>query len=272
MKYLIVFVGYIAFFLPVLSQAATIDDSIVAEMAAHDVILLGEVHDNPIHHDRQQAFVAALHPKAIVWEMLTQKQAAMVSDALIANRAALEQTLDWAASNWPAFEMYYPIFEAAPDAKTFGGHVPRAEARAAFQEGVLVVFGAEFARYGLDAALPDEEQSNREAGQLAAHCDALPEDLLPKMVAIQRLRDATLARAVVAAYTETGGPVVVITGSGHVRKDWGVPSYLARVAPEIRVFALGQSEAGQSVGEFDLVLDSPAVEREDPCAAFKSKE
>ena len=272
MKYLIVFVAFITLLLPAASQATSVDDGVVAEMAKHDVILLGEVHDNPQHHANQQAFVAALHPRAIVWEMLTPDQAATVTEALIADRAALEQVLDWAASKWPAFDMYYPIFAAAPGAKTFGGHVPRAEARAAFSKGVSTVFGAEAALYGLDAALLEDEQSMRESGQMTAHCDALPEDLLPQMVAIQRLRDATLARAVVAAVAETGGPVVVITGSGHVRKDWGVPSYLARVAPDISVFSLGQSEAGQSVGDFDLVLDSPAVEREDPCAAFKSKE
>jgi uncharacterized iron-regulated protein len=90
------------------------------------------------------------------------------------------------------------------------------------------------------------------------------------MVAVQRLRDAVLARAVVQAMAETGGPVAVITGNGHARRDWGVPAYLSRVAPEWEVFVLGQTEAGAPLaGGFDAVLSAPAVDRPDPCAAFR---
>lgn len=242
------------------------------ELAGYDVVLLGEAHDNPHHHAHQRAIVATLQPRAIVWEMLTVDQADLVTADMIGDLAALGRALKWAESSWPSFDMYGPIFQAAPAAVSYGGHVPRPAARAAFKTGVAAAFGDGAAQYGLLSALPDAEQAARDAGQMAAHCNALPEDLLPKMVAIQRLRDATLARAVVQAFTETGGPVVVITGSGHVRTDWGVPAYLARVAPELSVFALGQSEDGNLVGDYDAILDSPAVDRGDPCAAFKTKE
>jgi len=164
--------------------------------------------------------------------------------------------------------MYYPIFQAS-DAPVYGAMVPRAAARAAMEVGASVAFGADAARFGLTVPLADEEQAAREAGQMAAHCDALPPEMLPTMVQIQRLRDASLARAVLSAIEETGGPVVVITGNGHARKDWGVPSFLRRMEPGLRVFVLGQSEDGFSEGTFDAVLDAPAVEREDPCAVFK---
>jgi hypothetical protein len=36
----------------------------------------------------------------------------------------------------------------------------------------------------------------------------------------------------------------------------------------LAVFALGQSEAGQIDGPFDLVIDAAPVPRDDPCAAF----
>ncbi|MFT4962711.1 MAG: putative iron-regulated protein [Paracoccaceae bacterium] len=247
------------------------DGSAATKMAGYDVVLLGETHDNPDHHTRQKEIVTALQPTAIVWEMLTQEQAAKVSDALIADQSALEAALEWDKSGWPSFDLYYPIFQAVTGAKSYGGHVPRPAARAAFRTGIKAAFGDEAGAYGLMDPLTADEQTAREASQMRAHCDALPEELLPDMVAIQRLRDARLAQAVVKAYAATGGPVVVITGTGHARKDWGVPVYLARVAPELTVFALGQFEAGSSVGEFDLVLDSPAVDRDDPCAAFKDK-
>lgn len=244
---------------------------IAKEMAGYDVVFLGETHDNPGHHDNQRAIVASLKPRAIVWEMLTQEQAEQVTETLIVDKAGLDQALDWANSGWPPFDMYYPIFQAQPAAKSYGGHLPRTEARTAFETGIEAAFGEEAKAYGLTEPLAQVEQSAREASQMRAHCDAMPKEMMPNMVDIQRLRDAILARAIVNAYAETGGPVAVITGTGHARKDWGVPAYLVRVAPELTVYALGQSEDGHTVGAFDYVLDSPKVDRDDPCDAFKDK-
>lgn len=237
---------------------------------AQDIVILGEVHDNPAHHAEQAARVAALKPRALVFEMLTPDQAARVTPDLIADPEAMAEALDWAESGWPDFAMYHPIFAAAPEAAIFGALVPREAARAVIEGGLAESFGDGAGAYGLSEPLPEAEQAAREALQLAAHCDALPEKMLPGMVAVQRLRDAVLARAVIRAMEETGGPVAVITGNGHARRDWGVPSYLARVAPDLEVFVLGQTEDGAPLqGGFDEVVSAPAVARPDPCAAFR---
>jgi uncharacterized iron-regulated protein len=269
MRKLSILVSFVVMCWPLSSLAEGTADVLIKEMAKHDIILLGETHDNPAHHERQRAFVEALKPRAIVWEMLTQEQAERVSETLIADQSGLEQTLDWANSGWPPFDFYYPIFQAMPTAISYGGHLPRPQARSAFKTGVAGAFGDKAKAYGLLNPLTESEQATREASQMRAHCDAMPEEMLPNMVDIQRLRDAILAQAIVTAYAETGGPVAVITGSGHARRDWGVPIYLERVAAELSVFSLGQSEDGQIVGEFDRVLDSPKVDRDDPCAVFK---
>jgi uncharacterized iron-regulated protein len=105
---------------------------------------------------------------------------------------------------------------------------------------------------------------------MQAHCDALPEDMLPGMVGVQRLRDAVLARAVVRAMDDTGGPVAVITGNGHARRDWGMPAILALAAPDLDIWVLGQTEADQPLeGDFDIVKSAPAPDRPDPCAVFQ---
>jgi uncharacterized iron-regulated protein len=271
MNKLSLLVGFMLLCWPLPTLAQNSVAMIVKEMAGYDVVLLGETHDNPDHHDNQRAIVESLKPRAIVWEMLTHEQAEKVTETLIADKAGLDQALDWANTGWPSFDMYYPIFQALSEANSYGGHLPRDAARLAFNTGIETAFGGEAKAYGLTEPLAEVEQSAREASQMRAHCDAMPEEMLPNMVDIQRLRDAILARAIVNAFAETGGPVAVITGTGHARKDWGVPVYLARVVPEITVFALGQSEDGQIVGEFDSVLDSPKVARDDPCAAFKDK-
>lgn len=231
-------------------------------------MFLGENHDNPHHHARQAELTAEISPKAVVWEMLDQAQAEQVTPALIPDAKALEATLGWAASGWPDFSMYHPIFLAAQDARHYGAAIPRDVARAAMQD-VAGAFVADPARFGLATPLEPDQQAAREALQLAAHCDALPPEMLPMMVDVQRLRDAELARVALLALVETGGPVVVITGNGHARTDWGAPSVLRGAAPGVPVVALGQGEDGTSpAGTFDLLEDASSVPREDPCLAF----
>lgn len=237
-------------------------------MADAQVVVLGEVHDNPHAHARQAELVAALKPGALVFEMLTDAQAAAVTPDVRGDAVALEAALGWEAAGWPDFEMYYPIFAAAPQAGVYGGAVPRGEARAAMEAGVAEWFGAGAARYGLGEALDPDQQEMREEMQHLAHCEALPAEMLPVMVELQRLRDAVLARAVMAALEETGGPVAVITGNGHARRDWGVPAFVARAAPDVSVFSLAIAEPGGADGVFDAIEEVPAAEREDPCAAF----
>lgn len=242
---------------------------VIASAQPAQIVILGEVHDNPHHHLTQADLLIALRPKAVVWEMLTEEQSARLTSDTLATPEDLGAILNWDSSGWPEFTPYQPIFEATPQAQHVGAAVPREVARAAMEAGIGPGFSDDAARFGLDQPLPPQEQAVREAAQLSAHCDALPGEILPAMVDIQRLRDATLARVALAALEGTGGPVAVITGNGHARRDWGVPTYLQVAAPQVRVFSLGQMEAGRIEGSFDAVLDAPAVERPDPCAVFR---
>ena len=151
-------------------------------------MVLGEYHDNPSHHQIQADLAARLQPRALVFEMLTAAQAKLAAGVSHGDMQALEIALGWQGSGWSSFEHYFPIFAAAPEA----------------------------ARFGLAEPLPEHEQTARQAVQMAAHCDALPVQMLPGMVDIQRLRDGRLAQSAL-----NGGPVAVITGNGHARTDWG---------------------------------------------------
>jgi uncharacterized iron-regulated protein len=235
-----------------------------------DIVFLGEVHDNPAHHTRQAEWVRDLAPVALVFEMLPPDLDNTAISAAVDDIETLEAVLGWRNRGWPDFAMYYPIFAAAPDAAIYGAALPRDQARALAATPLAEAFGPDAARFGLDRPLSSGQQQMREALQLSAHCDAMPEEMLPMMVNIQRLRDATLASAALSAFTERGGPVAVITGNGHARTDWGAPAALAQAAPGLRIYALGQSEDGiPPEGRFDLVLDAKGVARPDPCEAFR---
>jgi hypothetical protein len=250
--------------------ASAIDATDLYALPRADVVVLGEVHDNPVHHAHQAIAIEAVAPSAVVFEMLSPDQAGRVTPRLARSAEALGAILGWEASGWPDIAIYHPVFVAAGEAAIRGGAAPMDDVRRATREGAAAAFGPDAARFGIDAPLPEAEQALREAGQLMAHCNALPAEALGGMVEAQRLRDAWLARAALEAVEQTGGPVVVITGNGHARADWGVPRMLAAAAPELEVLTVGQfEEAAEARPPYDLWLVTEAVARPDPCAAFR---
>lgn len=282
------------------SHRAPLADWAAAQTA--DVVFLGERHDNEVHHAGQAAAVRSLNQArgvaALVFEMIpeAQEKAALAARgwpgrASAAASRAVGPAVAWAASGWPDFDLYAPILEAAPEAYVAGGGYPRRALMAAAVSADWLSKEPGADRYGLDRALPGAQQAAREAAQIASHCNAIPAEAAPMMVDAQRARDGALARAVVrarAAAADAGrsGAVVVITGSGHARTDYGAPALLSVGAPDLSVVtlafieaetladAVSRAEAAEGGVRFDAVAATPppAVDRGDPCAAFKKKE
>ena len=239
-------------------------------------MVVGEVHDNPLHHEGQAAVVRALAPTAVVLEMLTPDQAARWDPALAADPDVLDDVLGWSEAGWPDVDLYLPLFEAIPEAAAVvGAAPPAATVRNAIQNGAASAFeaaGGAPVAFGLEEPLPADERTAREARQAAAHCDALPAELLPGFVEAQRLRDAAFAAAVLDALEAHGPPVVLVTGNGHAHADWGVPAALSRAAPSVSVHSIVQMEGeGAHPPADEVVVTAPPPEpRPDPCAAFSA--
>lgn len=227
------------------------------------ILVLGEVHDNPAHHARQAEIVAEVAPAALVFEMLAPPQAAAAAGVDLTDAAVLAEALDWAASGWPEFALYAPIFAAAPDAAVVGAAVPRDVLTA------VAVGQAGLEGYDLPA-VTDAELQRRIVEQDEAHCGAIPPEMLPGMVDAQRLRDWWFADVALSALETWGPPVVVITGTGHARRDVGVPAMIAHRAPDVAVWSLGLVEGGvPASAPFDAVEAAPPVARDEPCAVFE---
>jgi uncharacterized iron-regulated protein len=215
----------------------------IAAAESVDIVIVGEVHDNPEHHRNQARIAEALQPEALVFEMIPQEKETVVNEmrAAGATREELAEALQWADSGWPDFDLYAEILEAAPI-------------------------------YGLDKPLEPEEQAAREAIQAEAHCDALAAELLPGMVEAQRFRDAGLADATLWARTMTGGgQIMVVTGNGHADLERGMPEALRIADPEVSMIVLGQLEVEPDPDDpppFDFYVVTDAPERSDPCAAL----
>jgi uncharacterized iron-regulated protein len=251
------------------SEGPALDPSLLGDA---DIVIIGEVHDNPEHHRRQAGLIAALSPAAVAFEMLSPEQARTVN-SISGRQDDLAEALAWSTSGWPEWSLYQPLFEAAGSARIYGMALPTDAVNAAVVEGAAAIFGKDAGRFGLSQPLPPAEQAAREAHQQAAHCGMLPDSLLPGMVEAQRLRDAAFARTALQALADTGGPVAVITGSGHARLDWGMPAALRRAAPKLRFISIGQLEAPAEEGvPFDYRLIAAPAPREDPCDGLEASD
>ena len=111
----------------------------------------------------------------------------------------------------------------------------------------------------------------------AGHCGMANDAMVTAMLDVQRARDASLADALLRA--DERMPPVLIAGAGHVRKDAGVPVYLARRVPDKRTLSVAFLEVGgfaepplvELAAQYDFVWYTPRVDDLDPCDRFKEQ-
>jgi len=252
---------------------------LVVALEQAQIVVLGEVHDNPVHHARQARLVRQLQPRGIAFEMVpgASEEGIQVFLAQGGARSEIGPAIGWDRMGWPDWDLYAPVFEAAAGAYIAGGGVARSEIRVAIEGGAATAYGAGAGDLGLDRPLDPTIRVELEDEMIAAHCNKLPRQAAGGMVEAQRLRDARFANAAWRALSEGGGGrAVLITGNGHARTDRGAPAYLRLVAPQVAVLSVGMIELAPGADPaaaaqglpFDYVWFSGPAEREDPCAGF----
>jgi uncharacterized iron-regulated protein len=218
--------------------------------------------------------------------MLSTDQAPAIARYLAGaprDAAGLGDAVDWKRSGWPAWALYQPIADAAIRAglPIIAANVPPAVVRRLPREGVRALDPALVAAHHLDRPLPAERYAELAAAIREAHCGYAREEAIPAMVLVQRARDAQMAAALAAA---PGDGAVLIAGVEHVRRDRGVPAYLAsRVAGEsvlsvalIEVRDDARAPDGYAGGRgtatlpVDYAWFTPRLEDADPCEKFRT--
>lgn len=245
--------------------------ALLARLRGCDAALLGELHDNPRHHARRGALIAALGADAAVFaEHLPRGGAVRFGPDL---RASLvEAGFDPRAWRWPLHE---PLFAAVArsGAPLAGANAPAELVRRIARED-RAALPADLAAALAAAPLPPAAQAALDADLVDGHCGHLSAARLPAMRSAQRVRDATmavvLAEALRARREAPRAPVVLLAGNGHVRTDYGAGQLLAHIAPAARIVAVAFVEPGAALaGEpYTHAWVTPAVPREDPCAGL----
>lgn len=249
-----------------LPSGRTIDRAALLQALRHaDLVLLGEQHDNPHHHRRRGELLAELGPAAVV---LAEH---MPAPAQVGAAGELESRLaaagfDARAWQWP---LHRPLFAAVLDRglPLRGANADIALVRRVSREGEAAL-PAPWRERLAAAPLPADAQASLDRDLVDGHCGHLGAARLPAMRLAQRLRDASMAQAMLDA---GGRPAVLVAGNGHVRMDHGVPQLLRAWRPAATVVAVGFAEEGaEPAGQpYTHLWITPGVQRGDPCAGFR---
>lgn len=249
-----------------------------ARLTGNAIVLLGEVHDNPIQHRERLASLRRAVERGwrptIAMEQFDIDRQADIDRARAARPRDAQHLIEAAAparSGWQ-WDFYRPVVELAlqHELPLVAANLPAAQTRRIVREGLASVFEpARLSALKLDAPIAAHSQAAQEREIADGHCGALPARLLPAMASAQFARDAVMAELLVK---HAGPGVVLFAGNGHVRRDIGVPRWLA--APlAARTLAIGYLEDGGTAmppAAFDAVVTTPAAKRDDPCASFRA--
>lgn len=254
------------------TQASISQQQLVEQLKQHSLILLGEVHDEPLHHLRRAELINALsaqHP-LVVAEQLEAGKHVQYTQHLAEDLA--QAGFDGKVWDW---DVYAPLFSTLATAKIplVGGNLPLATIRQIAKQGEVALPDALAARIQT-SPLGEGAKLTLEADLETSHCGHLPKALLPNFIVAQRARDASMLNSMQQA-NQTA--VILLAGNGHVRKDYGIPTLLSSGQTSavsvgfLQLDTLTPEAIRAYQAQYDYVWLTGSVEAEDACAAFRSK-
>jgi uncharacterized iron-regulated protein len=256
------------------------------DIVAKEYILLGETHDNPLHHKYQAWVISQLTAQgrntvSVAFEMLTPEQGQVLENQQFQTADQIFDAVEWEKTGWPARELYKPVFDAAINAgyELYAANIDRQELNQIIMQGEEAL--PEYLKTQLTKnPLSEESEQLLRTGIVESHCQMLPDSMVPAMMLGQRVRDAAIAHSLVSHKAKDG--VVLIAGSGHTQKN-GVPEFIRSMDDSAKIFTMAWMEVDKRLTDpeeysdywgttelpFDYVWFTPRIERPDPCEELK---
>ena len=272
-----------------MNSRSFIDEAtLLARINQANVLLLGETHDNPQHHDIQQKLLKArigsgARPALLMEQLDSENQAALDlalagsnQDEALNTATGLIKFTDW--------KFYRPFLATAIDNKlpVIAANISSRQLQPVIWQGFAAYDVAALKRMAVEEVWSESRQNYMLRHIGGAHCGQIRDELRAGLTRSQRLRDALMADAAVSSI---GRGIVAIVGSSHARRDVGIPLYLAARDPSARIFSIGfvevipgrdapetyETESASGDAPYDVIWFTPRVARADPCADFGKK-
>lgn len=241
---------------------------LMAELAAREVVLLGEQHEHPAHHRWQLHTLAGLHAHqpdmAIGLEMLP-REAQPALDAWVAgelDEADFLEASDWQNAWGLDPDLYLPILHFARMQRiplVALNVAPELRRRLSAEDWESIPAGA---RHGITPPAPASTAYRETLEEAYAHHPDPAADGLERFIAAQLVWDRAMAQGLAEA-TADAELVVGLMGQGHLTYGHGVPHQLADLAlTDHRVLLPWPAEEAcmppEDIADALFVLESPA--------------
>ena len=266
-----------------MGRAEQVDvEQLRADVEKADHLLLGEKHDNPLHHEKQ-AFMVSMVREAeksgqLVFEMADSGHkeilAAVTPDVI----DKLGRAINWEERGWPDWESYQPIAEEALAASMrFKPGNPERSLMMQIGRGGDVPNEA-LADLRWEVRYSQAQKDDLLDELYYSHCEMMERDKLSGLVTMQRLKDAFIGRAMRQDRLE-GETSILIAGNGHTRKDRGVPMFLddGENILSVALIEVVRDEHDATTypsfdpALYDYVWFTPRLDETDPCDRFREQ-
>ena len=259
---------------------------LLTEVIKNEYILLGETHDNILHHQGQAWVIDGLKTNKkssiVAFEMIDQAQSKFVIDKKYESADSLINGLNHVKTTWKYERNYKPVFESvlAAGYAIYPANLDRSAIVAIGRKGRDEVSPHIKPYLDKNTYTPEQEKALRKEIKMS-HCGMDNPHMATAMMLTQRVKDAVMTDSLLRKVKVDTR--VLIAGSGHVRNDRGVPMYLQRENIKAKILTIAWLEVAEELSSieaytehwgieqlpFDYVWFTARVDRPDPCESFR---
>jgi uncharacterized iron-regulated protein len=245
-------------------------EKMMKEASGAEVVLFGELHNNPISHWMQLELTGDLFA-ARGGDLLLGAEMFEADNQLILNEylngfITIEKFED-EAKLWPNYKTdYKPLVEFA-----FNHHlpfiatnVPRRYANAVFKKGLPVLDSLDEEAYRYMAPLPLEYDTSLTCYSSLIHNPSMPGHSSINLADAQAIKDATMAHFILENW-KPGKVVIHFNGAYHSDNFESISWWLKRANPDLRIVTIStvsekeaDTLAEENQGKADFIIPVPA--------------
>lgn len=251
-----------------------------------DFILLGETHDNRLHHEYQSWMIGNLHKAGysalVAFEMISNAQGEVIKDKYYGSSGALIEDLNKVKTTWNYESLYKPVFDSILQAgySVLPANLDRSTIMGIARKGEENI-PSHLKPYLENNALSEEQKEALRNEIKMSHCGMENPHMTKAMMLTQQVKDAEMADSMMRDIDVKKR--ILVAGSGHVRNDRGVPMYIRGEHNDAKIAAIAWLEVAEELTEvrqyaerwggatmpFDYVWFTERVDRPDPCESFR---